>query len=215
MPFNNPIIGTGFGTLLRTSIRSLVQTTTLGWSINTDGTATFITVNATSLIGQILRLTGLQSGTTFSYWLFDTPFGNGILLDWNSATQTWTLTVSRIVGNSQIFNWTDNTGAPVLLQNTGIPIPYGEAGRVVTSSPGGTPSITGTVTFTTPFATGVTPRVVLTARAFTDNTSVVLNTTGTPSNTGFSWRYAFASGTNIGATGAGIIFDWHAYTPDS
>lgn len=128
MPFNNPIVGTGFGTLLRTSIRSLVQTTTQGWSINTDGTATFITVNTTSLIGQILQLSGLPSPpTTSTYWLFNTPFGNGIILTWDSATQTWTFEIARIVGNKQIMNFTDGTSgvgvdSSVPLQNGGRPI---------------------------------------------------------------------------------------------
>lgn len=125
MPFNNPIVGTGFGTLLRTSIRSLVQTTTLGWSINTDGTATFITVSATALRGQILELSGLQAVTTWTYWLFDTPFGNGVILTWDStANGFWTLSIPPIVGNPQPFNFTDGVGNAAVLQNGGRPVYY-------------------------------------------------------------------------------------------
>lgn len=127
MPFGNPIVGSA-GTLIRSRIKSAVQTALLGWSIDTNGTATFIIVNSSSFIGKLLQLTGSQAGTQYSYWLFNTPFGNGILLAWDSSTNVWTFSVPLILGNPQTLNFDDAVGNAIPLKNGGRSIYYSKPG---------------------------------------------------------------------------------------
>jgi hypothetical protein len=127
MPFGNAIVGSG-GSLIRSKIKSVIQTATLGWSINTDGTASFTTVNGLTFIGKLLELTGQQAGTQYLYWLFNTPFGNGILLTWDSSTSVWTFSVPLIVGNPQTLNFDDAVGNAIPLKNGGRPIYYSKPG---------------------------------------------------------------------------------------
>lgn len=110
------------------------------------------------------------------------------------------------------FHDISDTAVALNMRNAGGNIPYGQAGRVTAGTPGGVGNITGSVVFTNAFPTGTVPRVTFGERAFTDNTTVVVNTTGVPSATGFNWRAALASGLAIPV--GSISFDWHAYTPD-
>lgn len=129
MPFNNPIVGTGFGTLLRTSIRSLVQTPTLGWSINTNGTATFTGVSTLNVISQTIDLTGsLVAGTTFLYITLESPFGQFLFLEYDTATNITTNIYQSILGQPAIVNYDNGSGGAVDLRNGGRPIYYSKPG---------------------------------------------------------------------------------------